>query len=48
MLANCSSNDQGLADTGDGTPKLQRAVQRLDVIFLDKSCKFDNLISLPS
>ena len=28
--------------------ELQRTVQRLDVIFLDKSCKFDNLISLPS
>ena len=28
--------------------ELQRAVQHLDVIFLDKSCKFDNLISLPS
>ena len=28
--------------------ELQRAVQRLDVIFLDKSCKFDNLILLPS
>ena len=26
--------------------ELQRTVQRLDVIFLDKSCKFDNLISL--
>ena len=28
--------------------ELQKVVQRLDVIFLDKSCKFDNLISLPS